>query len=442
MPSIVVFTASFAPRQDSEALVSTRMVQGLQKAGLRIEVLSRRTGATPKTKGAQADNAPRPRYHTPMPQLRGILRNWMGSRNAQVARYVVERAWGGRMATLAVRQLPPKNCDLVLSLGGFCHMAALQYAGASNIPILANWNDPFPPLIAPQPYGEGPDGPLPPCYKRLLAAIGRNAAWHVFPSERLRRYMLKFLPEEAAARSSVVPHVACEMPPQRVRSSGRRFTMTHAGGLLPQRRVDVFFEGLMRFFAGRGWRSDLGMVFIGPQEGELRAVARRHGVEGTCQFLPEMEHARCAQYLADSDALLVIEAQMSESIFLPTKFVDYAQAHRPILAVVPRHSTISDLINQHGGGVVADCFSPAEVAAGLDAICRSRQSGQLDEAPPSGRLHSLFSEETVIRQYTSLFERVFAAKRASATAAALEVRCSSCGAGGPAPMTNRPEGEA
>src|ERR1035438_6986912 len=103
---------------------------------------------------------------------------------------------------------PAGKCYIVLSFGGFCHIAALKYAGASGIPIVANWNDPFPGFAAPPPYGGGPNTPLPWCYRRLLARIGRAAAWHVFPCERLRGYMLRFLPEAAATRSSVIPHIA------------------------------------------------------------------------------------------------------------------------------------------------------------------------------------------------------------------------------------------
>ena len=162
---------------------------------MRIEVLSRRSGVTPKAWNAHLDHRQGPRSHIPLPRFRALLRGLIGSENAQAARYIVEHAWGLRMAAMAARRLPPTKCDFVLSFGGFCHIAALKYAGTSNIPIIANWNDPFPSLIAPQPYGEGPNGPLPQCYRRLLTRIGRAAAWHVFPSERLRGYMLKFLPK-------------------------------------------------------------------------------------------------------------------------------------------------------------------------------------------------------------------------------------------------------
>lgn len=421
MPSIVAFTPSFAPRQDSESLVNTRTVQGLQKAGLRIEVLSRRSGTTPETRGAHPNNPHGPRYHTPLPRLRNFLRTLIGNENAQAARFIVERAWGGHMAAQATRRLPPAKCGLVLSFGGFCHIAALNYADATNIPIIANWNDPFPSLIAPPPYGDGPNRPLPTCYGNLLTTIGCTAAWHIFPSERLRSYMLKFLPKAAEVRSSVIPHIACEMPPQRSCADGRPFTITHAGGLLPYRRVDVFFEGLSRFLVRQRSDSDFRAVFIGSQGSALHAMACRYGVDQACQFLPEMDHERCARQLADSDALLVIEAQMRESIFLPTKFVDYAQTRKPILAVVPKQSTIADLINNYGGGVLADCFSAVEVAAGLDSLCSSWQPDRFDAEPPPGLLHKLFSEETVIRQYTSLIGRVSADSCGTAMAVTQEV---------------------
>ena len=416
-PAMVVFTPSLAPRLDSESLVNTRLVKGLQKTGMEIEVFSRRCGATPKARNAPPDQQG-PRYHMPLPRLRSLLRALIGSENAQAAKYIVEHAWGVRLAAAAARRVPAGKCDIVLSFGGFCHIAALKYAGASGIPIVANWNDPFPGFAAPPPYGGGPNTPLPWCYRRLLARIGRAAAWHVFPCERLRGYMLRFLPEAAATRSSVIPHIASPVPAQRGHAGGRAFSLTHAGGLLPYRRVDVFFEGLAAFLAGRSCSRDLRVVFIGPQGPELREAARRYRADGVCQFLPEMEPEKCMRHLADSDGLLVIEAQMTESIFLPTKFVEYAQTRKPILAVVPRHGTIADLMHNYGGGVVADCHSPAEVAAGLETLCSSRQSVASGRC---GRLDSLFTEEAVVAQYSAIFRRVSSKSQAISRAVRSEV---------------------
>lgn len=401
-PRMVVFTPSFAPRGDSESLVNTRLVKGLQNTGIEIEVLSRRCRTTPKVWNVPPDRQDL-RYDVPLPRLTSFFHGLVGSENAQAARFIVEHAWGVHLAAAATRRIPPRKCDFVLSFGGFCHIAALKYAGASGIPIVATWNDPFPAQIAPPPYGRGPKEPIPWPYKRLLARIGLTAAWHVFPSERLRRYMLQFLPQAAAVRTSAIPHMASLMPARQAHADGRTFTLTHAGTLLPHRRVDVFFEGLAALLASGRCARDLRVVFIGSQGRELGETARRYGADKVCKFLPEMEHAKCASYLVDSDALLVIEAQMTESIFLPTKFVDYAQTSKPILAVAPRRGTIADLIDSYGGGVLADCNSAAEVAVGLGILCSSQQS---DTPGRCGRLDSLFTEEAVVAQYSEIFRRV------------------------------------
>jgi hypothetical protein len=49
-------------------------------------------------------------------------------------------------------------------------------------------------------------------------------------------------------------------------------------------------------------------------------------------------------------ALLVLEADMPESPFLPSKFADYARVGRPIIAVTPNRSPIRQYLNQYGGG--------------------------------------------------------------------------------------------
>lgn len=400
---ILAICASFHPREDSEALVTTRLVSGLSEAGCLVDVINRRGGDRKLGENRNARTRP-PRYELAYPRVRQFVRTVMGARNCQTARYVFESRWARRAGSEVARA--NRSYDIVLSFGGYCHLAALQCAPAWDAPIIAIWNDPFPSLIAPPPYGHGLEERLPLMYRRFMGRIGTTAAWHVFPSKHLQTYMHSALPTVVASRSSVVPHMAGRAWTSPDAAVGRdHMLITHAGGLLPYRKVSVLFDGVQRW-ATANPESSIRLRFIGPQRDILLNEAHKYGCAAICDFVPEVPQVRCRELLGESDVLLVVEAQTPQGIFLPTKFVDYVGTGRPILALTPTEGTVSDYLRGYGGGIAVDGASPEQVAAALSALHADWRKGLLLTSFSSSRLHPLFCQETIVRAYQDIFQRV------------------------------------
>jgi hypothetical protein len=112
------------------------------------------------------------------------------------------------------------------------------------------------------------------------------------------------------------------------------------------------------------------------------------------------------QALAKSDVLVIIEAPLTEGIFMPGKLVDYVQIGRPILALSPVVGTINDIVSKHGGGIAVNCQSPDLVARALRTLHEHWSEGNLNRLYGSTRLASLFSEERVLGLYMDLFEKI------------------------------------
>ncbi|MBZ5630865.1 MAG: glycosyltransferase [Acidobacteriia bacterium] len=400
---VLAICASFHPREDSEALVTTRLVRGLREAGCLVDVISQRGGDRDLSENRNASTR-RPRYELSYPRVRQFVRTVIGARNCQTARYRFESRWARRAGSEIASG--NRNYDIVLSFGGYCHLAALQCAPAWDAPIIAVWNDPFPSLIAPPPYGHGLEERLPLVYRRFLGRIGARAAWHVFPSKHLRSYMLSTLPAAVASRSSVIPHMAGRAWTSSDAAVGRgHMVITHAGGLLPNRKVGALFDGAHRWTIANP-ESSIRFRFIGPQRELLLDEAQKYGCAAICDFVPEVSNTRCRELLGESDVLLVVEAQTPQGIFLPTKFVDYAETCRPILALTPTDGTVSDYLRGYGGGIAVDGASPEQVASALSVLHGAWRKGLLFTSFSSSRLSPLFCQETIVRAYQDIFQTV------------------------------------
>lgn len=299
-------------------------------------------------------------------------------------------------ALKAVRSMVRRQrYDCIVSRAG-AELAALTIARETGIPWVPNWNDPFPWDKGPAPYGGGTGFPLAWYWRRFLKAIGDAATWHTFPCERLRRYMIEYLPGATLQRSSVVPHITLEQlvasPQARKRP---KLLLAHVGDLRPPRDPSSFLQGLSNFVKQSIVRPSIEIAFMGRNpEGFARRISDM-GLEDFVTTYDERPYEESLHLVNEADLAVLIEAPCEEGIFLPNKVVEYVQCGKPIFAVSPKIGTLQDLISKHGGGVVADCAKHSSITTALRQVYESWEAGNLlDDYSPLPLLEE-FSEQRV-----------------------------------------------
>lgn len=55
--------------------------------------------------------------------------------------------------------------------------------------------------------------------------------------------------------------------------------------------------------------------------------------------------------MQEFDCLVLLEARLKKGIFFASKFTDYAQLEKPILAISPTNGFAADTLAQFGGGI-------------------------------------------------------------------------------------------
>jgi hypothetical protein len=315
--------------------------------------------------------------------------------------------WGIAVLKVAKKLNAKFKYDVIISraIPDYAHFAALLVHRQTRIPWIANWNDPTPNHKFPEPYGNGPDSPLKPDILKWYQAICKHCSWHTFPSERLREYMCSYLPGQLNTKSSVIPHVAMDnFSTGSVSHDG--FSICYAGSVLPPREVTVFLEGIKRFRKISGNEDSFSVRFLVDRPEIVAETAKTIAVENVIKIEAAVPYSQMPEMLAMSDVLVIIEAPLKESIFLPAKIVDYVQIGRPILALAPVVGTITDIFSTHGGGIAVDCQSPDAVAQALQTLYTHWKEGTLHRTYGSDSLISLFSEKRVLGLYMDLFKKL------------------------------------
>jgi hypothetical protein len=301
------------------------------------------------------------------------------------------RLWKEMLDKTIARERP----DLVFVRGagaGFEPQMAMAGRGAA-VPWVANYHDPFPISLYPEPYRRR-FFMASAMQEKWNARIIEAADWVSFPSQRLLRWMLRGKLAPCLRKGIVVPHIVGELPmaadyqaAATVVQEHGRFVILHAGSLLEPRRPWGLVEAFRRFAAKDPARSaDAELLFVGginrfhKADPRWAEALRTPGV----RFIEDrVTYAHSLELLRQAAVSVVLEAENAESPFFPAKLTDCLLCRKPILALSPAESVAADVL---GAGYPYRCLASdsARISGMLEELWSLWRAGRLAEAaiPP------------------------------------------------------------
>jgi hypothetical protein len=99
---------------------------------------------------------------------------------------------------------------------------------------------------------------------------------------------------------------------------------------------------------------------------------------------------------------VLVEAAMSEGIFLPSKLVDYLSARKPILALSPGVGVANDMA-QSGGILRVDVDDVEAVRRAIGSLYLDFRSGTLGRRAPSQEQVNQFNPEILAKKFLTAF---------------------------------------
>lgn len=417
-----MFAPVFAPFANPEAIVNSKLALAFLNTGWEIDVISRNLAEESSYNYGSGWIEP----WLPLRNVTYVVEYPVGGRLRQLAgafwsgirmKHIIEGCrWAAHAFDLALRLHRKKPYQIILSrsLPDAGHLPALKMAKITKLPWIGNWNDAW---IGCRNNASGDKNSLPPekeehaglgfFHDRFLAEVAKKANWHTFPSERMQQHICQYLKNGCEEKSAAIPHVALKplYDTNRLKSN-KLFTMCYAGYLYSGREPNTFFRAVVEFINSKGVHAKFRLIIVGLENIGLRKLIQEYGLESNVQVTGPISYMETLEICHSSDVLLVIEAPYTEGIYLPSKFVDYVQACRPIMAISPRNGTMNDILSTYGGGIAVDCTSEEEIAKGLRNLYDQWEKGTLDKKFSSERLYKLFSPEKIINSYRKIFEKL------------------------------------
>jgi len=389
----------------AEGLAAARMAGALARCGHEVTLLTREQSLAPEDPGLAV--------HRLEPETPGVLDRLTLDRWGRLGALphlirgctVEEKGW---VRAVAQKAAELETFDVLHSRlnPAVSHLAALAILRKVDLPWCAYFSDPWPHHLYPKPY-RFTVGPL--SRRRLelsLDTMLRRADSLIFPSDRLRDWILSGRREWLRAKAFVAPHLGEPGKPDGERNGV--FRLRHAGFLMKERRIGPLLAALERFLVTRP-DARVRFEFAGRYSvKELPAVPST--LSGSVSFEPAMPPDAARAWMAGADVALLVEANLEEGIFFPSKLADYLAGGRPILALSPRCGVVADLLVS-GGGILAEPEDVAGIVAGLERLHDLWREGRLDELAPRQEQSEAVMASSVVPVYEQAFQRAREAGR-------------------------------
>lgn len=406
-PNILMFAPMCIPANRPEAIVAAKLVTAMSEQDWKVDVVTWTNAANyypdqgnEKWYKVNGNIYPifdlnRRRFKDTFRLLKAVL---------SLKHFTPGLIWADRSAELARKLIRENQYNFIISRSNpyWGHLPALVISKVAQLPWIAVWNDPVPQSKLPPPYGKGSAATIPAVLKRYLIDVCRQADCSLFPSERLMNYMCSYLSREMREKSFVVPHV-CLSHLRYKNSNNAKFILLHTGLLDEKRDPESFLAGVKIFMQSSQF-SSLEIHWVGTLNNQVQSRIKKYDLVGNSFYRGSVSYQDAINYQSQATVLVIIEAPCKEGIFLPSKFIDYIQSGKPILAVSPKTGVISDILKHHGGGIVADVNSAEDVAKAINILYEHWKAGTLDEEYSSDCLTKMFGEEYVLGEYMKIFK--------------------------------------
>lgn len=336
---ILAIAPRLIPLYDPEAICTSRLLLAIANTGARIDIVT-------STKDSPLDQHPGIHLHVDTDydgeSVFGKFDRWLGRYPESGFRWAKKVA--PRIAEIATR------ADLVYSRGMpfSAHLStyiAKEACKAFRGPWIAHFSDPWPQWPEAEFWSD----------KRGLRAdwhakVAARADAFTYPCERVAKVCQREQWGEAWAKQVfIVPHVASQEEPKTHQRSGNSvFQFVHTGSFYERRRPDNFMKAWCHFIKADPDRlSGFRFKHIGKTSEKIETLANERSIQETVEQTGIVSLGEAVEFQQNSDALVLIENETArESIYLPSKFIDYLWAGAPIVALSPADSTIADLLGQ------------------------------------------------------------------------------------------------
>jgi len=232
----------------------------------------------------------------------------------------------------------------------------------------------------------------------------------VFVNDALRNLVMRKYAPPLYIKTAVIPHCfdSALYPPAARSRTAAKFIVSHIGAFYRLRTPAPLFQALALMQKRHARLEDsLAVRLVGGLNdyakysgSELERLITEYNLEKIVEVLPVMNYNDSLDAMVQSDCLLVIDTDIPDSPFLPSKLIDYIGSGKTIIGITPPDSPTHRVLQELG----ARSFQhrqAAEIADYLDALVFRHDFPRLN-----AEYARTFDVSSTTRQLITVFKRL------------------------------------
>ena len=306
---------------------------------------------------------------------------------------------------LSYKTYKTKNPEILITLSSplIAHMAGLIIKLINkNTKWITFFSDPTPLSILPAPYNKLSSNKIfESAKKQLTKKVLKKSSFLIMPSKYGIEYQQKQLNLNLDSKSLAIPHIGnivSSIPKPKLPLALKKIDLSkyfiHFGDTTCR-----LTEKLLIGIKNAKSENFNGIILIGNIDQATRKLISDLSLEAVVLVHPPVEQSLIPIISSKAKALLLVEAEMNSSPFLPSKFADYCLLDKPILAVTPRESSISDYLTNNNNNYSCSHDSK-EIEIQINNILHNYTCKQTND------LKNKFQAPYIAKQYIDVFKEV------------------------------------
>jgi glycosyltransferase involved in cell wall biosynthesis len=398
---ILIICEQFSPLTGAQALQASKVADALSRAGCEVQVLC----------GARQVSGSESRYPVHFVEAKpyGVSRNIFNRIARRIRHEFYEISsdgeWVSQMLRKAIEISQTFQPDAIItqSTPFRSHLIGLRLPDELQRKWVAYFSDLWPLCLTPYPYRTALSNVMSSAHLRSLGKVLGAAQKVIMSNEASVRHLTRKFGDLDPKKFFSVAHIGTPPLDSTDLSGGvERYAgqFVHVGRLTQERacyEVIAAIENLVVDGQANGIRFP-GFTFVGWVDQAFRKHCASLERAGAIEFVGDVDPVTAQSICKAAGVLVVIEAKMPESPFLPSKFSDYAMLRKPILSVSPP-GPIREYIARCGGGVAVG-HDVQDIQDAMYAMVKDKQ----DTYDTSG-LAEQFDAERVAQSYLEILER-------------------------------------
>ncbi|MFZ5945153.1 MAG: hypothetical protein ACOYVD_13705 [Bacillota bacterium] len=176
-----------------------------------------------------------------------------------------------------------------------------------------------------------------------------NATILTCVTERMKNQFIKSYPS-TEDRWRVLSHIYPEDQQECIEdATPGPLTITYTGNFYGIRTPEPLFKALAYATAIQNdLKGKIEIRLVGELPPKWKNNISKYNLEGLIIHTEPVPQGEALKYIKFSDMLLLIDADIQGSVFLPSKLVDYLAAKKPIISITPNEGVSWDILSKHG----------------------------------------------------------------------------------------------